>query len=85
MSTPPRPSPNHHTSDAHPIDAARATLTVGRQAMPRPSRIWMAAKAASVPTEWSAMMRDAHSTEWATGVGLPCAVGASICGARIAG
>ena len=45
VSIPPSPSPNHHTPRAQTIDAPSATLTVGRQAMPRASRSWMVAKA----------------------------------------
>jgi len=37
FSIPPSPSPNHHTPIAQAIDAPRASRTVGRNAMPRPS------------------------------------------------
>ena len=52
LSTPPRPSPNHHTPSDHTTEAARATRTVGRHAMPSPSRIWMVAKIAFSSTRW---------------------------------
>ena len=45
-STPPRPSPSHHTASDQAIDAPSATRTVGRQAMPRPSSSWMVANTA---------------------------------------
>ena len=46
--TPPRPSPNHHTPRAHAIEAPSASLSVGRQAIPRPIASWMNAKTAFV-------------------------------------
>ena len=48
---PPRPSPSHQTPSDHATDAASASLTVGRQAMPSPSNTSMTAMAivASAP------------------------------------
>src|ERR1019366_7981832 len=69
--TPPRPSPNHHTAHDHTIDAASAALTLGRQAIPSPSRIWIVAKEASVATEWLEMNWDAQVIEWANAVEQP--------------
>ena len=44
LSTPPSPSPNHHTPSDQAIEAASATRTVGRNAMPRPISSWIVAK-----------------------------------------
>ena len=55
--TPPRPSPSHHTASDHTTELASASLSVGRQAIPRPSASWMNAKIALVAVGWSAMIR----------------------------
>jgi hypothetical protein len=46
VSTIPSPSPNHHTPSAQAIEAASATRTAGRHAIPMPSSTWMVAKIA---------------------------------------
>ena len=45
-STPPSPSPNHHTPSDQAIDAPRASRSVGRHAIPSPSSNWIVAKIA---------------------------------------
>ncbi len=50
FSIPPSPSPNHHTPIAQAIDAARASRTVGRNAMPSPISIWIVAKRVLIST-----------------------------------
>ena len=52
LSTPPSPSPNHQTPSAHAIEAASASRTVGRQAIPRPISSWMVAKIVFTSTRW---------------------------------
>ena len=44
VSTIPSPSPNHHTPSAQAIEAASASRTVGRHAIPIASSSWMVAK-----------------------------------------
>ena len=44
VSTIPSPSPNHHTPSAQAMEAASATRTVGRHAIPIASSSWMVAK-----------------------------------------
>ena len=78
LSTPPRPSPNHQTAADQATEPASATLTAGRQAMPRPRASWMVAKAAFVVTGLRSMMPAAQRTESATSAGLPSALPASI-------
>ena len=51
-STPPRPSPSHQTARDQTTDPASASRTAGRQAMPRPSSSWMAAKMAFSTVTW---------------------------------
>ena len=43
VSTIPSPSPNHHTPSDQATEAASATRTVGRQAIPMPSSSWIVA------------------------------------------
>src|SRR5579875_2448903 len=46
VSTPPRPSPSHHTDSDHTTLPASAALTVGRHSRPTAMASWMVAKAA---------------------------------------
>ena len=77
--TPPRPSPNHHTPRAHPIEAPSASLSVGRQAIPRPIASWMNAKTAFVAVPCPAMILADQLIGSAMTAGLPAAVAPSIC------
>src|SRR5215472_12673238 len=53
-STPPSPSPTHQTPRAQGIEAASATLTVGRRAMPTARNSCTLANAALVQVGWPA-------------------------------
>ena len=44
-STPPKPSPIHHTPSDHATERPSAALTLGRQAIPMAMRSWMQANA----------------------------------------
>ena len=77
---PPKPSPSHHTASDHAIDAASASLRVGRQAMPRPRASWMVAKRAFSTTTWWSMRFADQVIGPATTAGLPCALPASMSG-----
>jgi hypothetical protein len=79
VSTPPRPSPSHHTATDQMTDPASASRTVGRQAIPRPSTSWIVAKAAFVGTGWCSMIPAAQLIGSATKAGLPAPLAASIC------
>ena len=46
LSTPPRPSPNHHTASAQTTLPASAARTAGRHSSPAPSSSWVTANAA---------------------------------------
>ena len=77
---PPKPSPSHQTASDHAIDAASASRSVGRQAMPRPRASWTVAKMAFSTTTWWSMRFADHVIGPATTAGLPCAVAASMSG-----
>ncbi len=77
FSTPPRPSPNHHTAAAQATEPASATRTAGRQAMPSPSASWMLANAALVAAGLCWTRAAAQRTESARNAGLPSALAAS--------
>src|SRR6201981_2010303 len=77
---PPKPSPSHQTASDHAIDAASASLTVGRQAMPRPRASWMVAKTAFSTTTWWSMRLADQVIGPAITAGLPCALSASLPG-----
>ena len=78
VSTPPSPSPNHHTPSAHRTEAASATRTVGRNAMPSPSSSWTVAKIALSSTMWWSTRVAFQVIGLAMTAGLPSAVPASI-------
>ena len=78
LSTPPSPSPNHHTPSAHRIEAASATRTVGRNAMPSPSSSWIVAKMALSSTMWWSTRVASQVIGLAMTAGLPSAVPASM-------
>src|SRR5580693_2534587 len=77
LSTPPNPSPNHQTPSAQGIEAASATLTAGRHAMPAPINSCTLAKAALVQVGWFAIRRADQVMGSATNHGLPDADAAS--------
>src|ERR1022692_4397861 len=77
-STPPSPSPSHQTASDHGIDAARAILIVGRQAMPRASRSCTMTNVEFAATECAAISRAVQLTGTDTATGLPVLVAASI-------
>src|SRR5215471_6431346 len=77
-STPPRPSPTHQTPRAQGIEAASATLTVGRQAMPTARNSCTLANAALVQVGWPATRRADQVMGSAMNPGLPAAIPASI-------
>ena len=77
-STPPRPSPSHHTLRAQATEAPSASRTVGRQAIPRASSSWIVAKAALSPAGCCPTRRASQMTGSLTKAGLPGAAAASI-------
>src|SRR5215467_750236 len=77
-STPPSPSPTHQTPRAQGIEAASATLTVGRQAIPTPMNSCTLANAALAQVGWSATRRADQVMGSAMNPGLPAAIPASI-------
>src|SRR6516165_6292773 len=77
-STPPSPSPTHQTPRAQGMEAASATLTVGRQAMPTPMNSCTLANAALVQVGWPATRRADQVMGPAMNPGLPAAIRASI-------
>ena len=78
LSTPPSPSPNHHTPSDQRTEAASATRTVGRNAMPSPSSSWIVAKMALSSTMWWSTRFAFQVMGFAMTAGLPSAVPASI-------
>ena len=77
VSTPPRPSPSHQTASDQTIEAASATRTVRRPAMPSPSSNCTAANTALVAIPCCAIKRALHEIGCATSAGLPAAEPAS--------
>src|ERR1700733_13207398 len=78
LSTPPSPSPNHHTPSDQRTEAARGARTVGRNAMPSPSSSWIVAKTALNSTRWWSIRVASQVIGFAMTAGLPSAVPASI-------
>jgi hypothetical protein len=74
VSTPPRPSPSHHTASDHTIDAPRASRTVGRQKRPRASASWMRANPVLKRTMWWARRFEDQVMGPAITDGLPAAL-----------
>src|SRR5215470_2507819 len=77
-STPPSPSPAHQTPRAQGIEAASATLTAGRQAMPTARNSCTLANAALAQVGWPATRRADQVMGSAMNPGLPAAIPASI-------
>ena len=75
---PPSPSPNHQTPMDQATDAASATRTVGRTAMPSPSSSWIVAKIVFSSTRWCSTRPACQVMGRAMTAGLPSAVPASI-------
>src|SRR5690242_2249469 len=74
VSTPPSPSPSHHTATAQAIEAASAALTVRRHSRPRARNSWMVAKSA-LQTAMCCIIRFADQVIGvAMTAGLPSAV-----------
>src|ERR1700677_618748 len=71
LSTPPRPSPIHHTPNDQPMEATRAAFRVGRQAIPRPNATCQKANTASVATAWLPMVRPDQWIGAASTCGFP--------------
>ena len=78
VSTPPRPSPSHHTPSAQPTEAASASLTAGRHAMPRARASWIVANTALAATLCRSTSPAFHRIGRAITAGLPWAAVASI-------
>ncbi len=74
---PPRPSPSHQTPSDHATDAASASLTVGRQAMPSPSITSMTAMAIVASAPCAPISPLAQPTGPAINAGLPPAASAT--------
>src|SRR5262250_1749239 len=73
-STPPSPSPAHQTPRAQGIEAASATLTAGRQAMPTARNSCTLANAALAQVGWPATRRADQVMGSAMNPGLPAAI-----------
>src|SRR5450759_971798 len=78
VSTDPSPSPSHQTPSDQAIEAPRAILTVGRQAIPRASSHCTVAKLVFSAAPWCSTSLAAQVMGLAITAGLPGAVAASI-------
>ena len=78
LSTPPSPSPNHHTPAAQATDAASAGRTVRRHAMPAPSSSWIVANIAFASTACCSTRLACQIIGRAMKPGLPTALSASV-------